>query len=156
MNYQCKCGCDNMFIEKKGNNTGLYCSKCGKWIKWLNKNELRAFEHEQKEKEISKTIDNNLNNVYSNTNININNLNIVNNLNDFIDFLKDGNQYEMKAEYLLPTVIGDMLKQGSAKVKVLPTSDKWFGVTYKEDKDYVIESFRKLIDAGVYKAKLFD
>lgn len=89
MNYQCKCGCDNMFIEKKGNNTGLYCSKCGKWIKWLNKNELRAFEHEQKEKEISKTIDNNLNNVYSNTNININNLNIVNNLNDFIDFLKE-------------------------------------------------------------------
>ncbi len=74
----------------------------------------------------------------------------------FVDFLKDGNQYEMKAEYLLPTVIGDMLKQGSAKVKVLPTSDKWFGVTYKEDKDYVIESFRRLIDAGVYKAKLFD
>ena len=35
MNYKCKCGCTNMFIEKKGNNTGLYCSECGKFQKWL-------------------------------------------------------------------------------------------------------------------------
>lgn len=73
----------------------------------------------------------------------------------FIDFLAAGNAKEMKSEYLLPTVIGGMLKEGSATVKVLKTTDKWFGVTYKEDKDYVIDSFKKLIEAGVYKEKLF-
>lgn len=72
----------------------------------------------------------------------------------FIDFLGQ-HSTEMKAEYLLPTVIGGMLEEGSATVKVLKTTDKWFGVTYKEDKDYVIESFKKLIEAGVYKEKLF-
>lgn len=38
---------------------------------------------------------------------------------------------------------------------MLDSSDRWFGVTYKEDKDYVIESFGKLIDAGVYQEELF-
>lgn len=74
----------------------------------------------------------------------------------FIDFLAAGNANEMKAEYLLPAVVGDMVKAGTATVEVLPTTDKWFGVTYKEDKQYVIDSFKKLIDAGVYKKKLFD
>ena len=87
MNYQCKCGSTEMFIGQSGNNRGLYCSKCGKWIKWLNKNELKLFEHEQKEKEISKTISKNLKNIYKNANISIDNLDIVNNLNEFIDFL---------------------------------------------------------------------
>jgi len=73
----------------------------------------------------------------------------------FIEFLAAGNATEMKAEYLLPTVIGDMLKAGTATVKVLKTTDKWFGVTYKEDKDYVIESFKKLIADGVYSERLF-
>ena len=73
----------------------------------------------------------------------------------FIDFLVSGKSTEMKAEYLLPTVIGDMLKEGTATVKVLKTTDKWFGVTYKEDKDYVIESFKNLIADGVYSEKLF-
>ena len=73
----------------------------------------------------------------------------------FVEFLAAGNAKEMKAEYLLPTVIGDMLKAGTATVKVLKTTDKWFGVTYKEDKDYVIESFKKLSADGVYSEKLF-
>jgi hypothetical protein len=76
--------------------------------------------------------------------------------NGFIEFLANGNAKEMKSEYLLPTVIGDMLDKKTAKVKVLKTTDKWFGVTYKEDKDYVIESFKAPIDAGVYKKKLFE
>ena len=88
MEYQCKkCGSSNMFIEQVGNNIGLYCESCGRWQKWLNKNEIRAFEHGQKEKEISKTVDNNLKNIYQDTNINIDNLDIVENLNEFIDFL---------------------------------------------------------------------
>lgn len=44
--YKCsKCGCEKMFTEHNGNNTGLYCSACGKWIRWLSKDELRAFNH---------------------------------------------------------------------------------------------------------------
>ena len=60
-----------------------------------------------------------------------------------------------KAEYLLPTLIGGMLREGKCTVKVLETSDKWFGVTYKEDKEAVVESFRKLIKDGVYGEELY-
>lgn len=43
-----KCGSTDLYTDQKGNNTGLYCSDCGAWIKWLSKEELRAFEHSQK------------------------------------------------------------------------------------------------------------
>ena len=49
-----------------------------------------------------------------------------------------------------------MLKDGRASVKVLPTPDKWFGVTYVEDKDSVVEAFRQLTAAGVYGGRLWD
>lgn len=39
-----KCGSKDFHLEIKGNNTGLYCNKCGKWIKWLSKGEIRVFE----------------------------------------------------------------------------------------------------------------
>ena len=39
--FECKCGSKEIFIEKSGNNTGLYCADCGKWITWLNKDQLR-------------------------------------------------------------------------------------------------------------------
>ncbi len=61
----------------------------------------------------------------------------------------------LKAEYLLPTHIGGLLRDGKYTVKVLETKDKWFGVTYKEDKEFVIQSFRKLIMAGVYREELY-
>ena len=48
-----------------------------------------------------------------------------------------------------------MLKKGDVTVKVLTTHDKWFGVTYKEDKEVVVKSFKELIDNGVYKEELF-
>ncbi len=73
----------------------------------------------------------------------------------FIQFLANGNATQMKSEYLLPTIIGDMLNDGRAGVKVLPTEAKWFGVTYKEDTDGVINAFKKLTDDGVYSAGLF-
>lgn len=44
-----KCGSIALHTEVKGNNTGLYCDDCGAWIKWLGKDELRAFEHSKKE-----------------------------------------------------------------------------------------------------------
>ena len=62
----------------------------------------------------------------------------------------------LKAEYLLPIYIGQLLQQGKVSVRVLETRDKWFGVTYREDKPAVVESFRQLISGGVYKEKLFE
>lgn len=44
-----KCGSTDLFTKEKGNNVGLYCADCGAWIKWLNKNELNAFEHSKSE-----------------------------------------------------------------------------------------------------------
>ncbi len=61
----------------------------------------------------------------------------------------------LKAEYLLPIYIGQLLREGRVSVRVLETRDKWFGVTYREDKPAVVESFRKLIDEGVYSVPLF-
>lgn len=62
---------------------------------------------------------------------------------------------ELKKEYLLPTIIGDLLKKGKAEVKVLESQDQWFGVTYIEDKASVIASIRNLIEEGVYPKNLF-
>lgn len=47
MDRKCKCGCTSFFTEVHGNNTGLYCTNCGKWQKWLTKNEVRLFNHEK-------------------------------------------------------------------------------------------------------------
>lgn len=61
----------------------------------------------------------------------------------------------LKAEYLLPIYIGQLLRERKVSVKVLETNDKWFGVTYREDKPAVVASFRELIEDGVYEPKLF-
>lgn len=61
----------------------------------------------------------------------------------------------LKAEYLLPIYIGQLLKENRVTVQVLETGEKWFGVTYREDKPAVVESFRQLIDKGVYSTPLF-
>ncbi len=68
----------------------------------------------------------------------------------FKNFLKNLPEGNLKAEYLVPIVIGDYVKEGKADVEVLPTKDKWFGVTYQEDKYIVKEAFQKLVADGVY------
>lgn len=73
---------------------------------------------------------------------------------EFEIFLQE-NTDPMKGEYLLPIVIDKLLQAGEVTVKVLETQDKWFGVTYQEDKELVIRSFRKLIEDGVYAADLY-
>lgn len=70
----------------------------------------------------------------------------------FLDTI-EGN--ELKAEYLLPTIVGDLVTEGRAEVTVLDVADKWFGVTYKEDKETVVRSFAELVEKGVYNKKLF-
>ena len=74
----------------------------------------------------------------------------------FSEFLRQTDPEDSKAEYLLPSVIDQMLKSGQAVVKVLPTPDKWFGVTYAQDKDSVVEAFRQLTEAGVYGGRLWE
>lgn len=73
----------------------------------------------------------------------------------FSDFLKSNADNYQKAEYLLPTIIGKLLKGRKADVKVLSSKDQWFGVTYKEDKPYVAASIQHLVEKGVYPHKLF-
>ena len=60
----------------------------------------------------------------------------------------------MKDEYLLPNIVDGLLKNGT-EVSVLPTDDWWFGVTYKEDKASVMESFKKLYAEVVYQEELY-
>jgi NDP-sugar pyrophosphorylase family protein len=60
-----------------------------------------------------------------------------------------------KAECLIPNTVGDLIRDGQARVKVLRTNDSWFGVTYRDDRPRVIESVRGLISAGTYPEKLW-
>lgn len=71
---------------------------------------------------------------------------------EFLAGLKEG---DVKSEYLLPRIIDKLVMDGKARVKVLETADKWFGVTYKEDKQAVVESLRKLIAGGTYPERLY-
>ena len=61
----------------------------------------------------------------------------------------------LKAEYLIPIFIGELLEQGKMSVKVLKTNDTWYGMTYHEDVVAVKDSFKKMLADGVYKADLF-
>lgn len=67
----------------------------------------------------------------------------------FIDFLKNTKD-SLKDEYLLPIYVGELINGNKVTVEVLDSPDTWFGVTYKEDKDFVVESFKELIDAKEY------
>ena len=68
---------------------------------------------------------------------------------DFVTFLKArGN--EQKSEFFLPFVIDDLIKSGKKQVRVLVAEDKWYGVTYREDKDAVQSALLKMVDAGEY------
>ena len=74
----------------------------------------------------------------------------------FPAFLEKGiEENPMKCEYFLPTVVDDLEKAGRAEVTVLSSKDKWFGVTYKEDKPVVVEAIRKMKEDGLYPEKLW-
>ena len=73
----------------------------------------------------------------------------------FKEFLQSIPEGEVKKEYLLPSIVDQLIQSGDASVKVLETKDKWFGVTYKEDKESVVLSFKKLIADGVYPENLW-
>ncbi|HIX28334.1 MAG TPA: nucleotidyltransferase, partial [Candidatus Blautia stercoravium] len=73
----------------------------------------------------------------------------------FVNFLAGVKPGEIKKEYLLPAVVDQLIQENKAEVAVLKTHDTWFGVTYQEDKEKVMESFKELVKKGVYKEQLF-
>ncbi len=72
----------------------------------------------------------------------------------FKEFLKVSGQ-ELKTEFYIPTLVNDLIKAGKATCQVLDTPAKWFGVTYADDRQMVVDKIQALVDAGVYPNKLF-
>lgn len=75
---------------------------------------------------------------------------------NFPAFLEKNRDNILKAEYFLPTVVDNLIKAGKADVKVLSTTDKWYGVTYQEDKPVVKQSVRDLVQSGKYPENLWE
>lgn len=73
----------------------------------------------------------------------------------FEKFLEKNKDNLSKCEYFLPFVVDDLLKEGKAKVKVLETKEKWYGVTYKADKEIVVDALKKKTQQGVYPEKMW-
>lgn len=67
----------------------------------------------------------------------------------FLEFAK-ANTEDPKAEYFIPLVVNEMIEDGSMQMEVIPSNDKWYGVTYREDKDEVTAALRGITDAGAY------
>lgn len=75
----------------------------------------------------------------------------------FTTFLEKGLQENpMKCEYYLPSVVSDLLEQERATVAVLESTDKWYGITYKEDKPMVVEAMKDMKAKGIYPEKLWE
>ncbi len=72
----------------------------------------------------------------------------------FSQFLKERGQ-ELKSEYFIPLLVDELINNGEKKVDVLKCSEDWFGVTYKEDKPFVMQRLNALIEAGKYPQKLW-
>ncbi|MGN0150442.1 MAG: NDP-sugar synthase [Clostridia bacterium] len=74
----------------------------------------------------------------------------------FQEFLANAEKDNLKAEFLVPVYMDKLIKNGEITVKMLETNDKWFGVTYKEDKESVANAFKDLYAKGVYKNNLYE
>lgn len=72
----------------------------------------------------------------------------------FVEFLRK-NMGNLKSEYFIPLMVNELITKGKARVKVLDTTSKWFGVTYADDRQSVVDKIQALVDAGEYPAKLF-
>ena len=77
--------------------------------------------------------------------------------NRFSKFLDENlEKNPLKCEYFLPFVVDELLNEGKATVKVLKSLDKWYGVTYKEDKPVVVAAIQAMKDQGLYPEKLWE
>ncbi len=75
--------------------------------------------------------------------------------NRFADFLKKNADNALKCEFYIPFVVDELVKAGKAKVKALDTDEKWYGVTYKEDKQSVMDALKEKTDKGIYPIPLW-
>lgn len=74
----------------------------------------------------------------------------------FLTFLdRDLVKNPLKGEFFLPFAVNELLEEGKADVRVLPTQDRWYGVTYKEDKEQVVEALREMKKQGLYPQGLW-
>ena len=73
----------------------------------------------------------------------------------FPEFLRRNAGRLLKAEFLIPEVVGELLREGRARVKILPTKEHWFGVTYPQDRSLFRSAIFELVDAGVYPRDLW-
>ncbi len=73
---------------------------------------------------------------------------------DFKDFISE-NGMDPKSELLIPATLDRYIKKGSIKIKVLMSNERWFGVTYREDKPFVVESIKKMIRKGIYPVRIY-
>ena len=72
----------------------------------------------------------------------------------FVEFLHDeGN--EIRSEYLIPSVVNELIQSGREDVHVLRSASSWFGITYKDDRPFVMREIQKLVDSGTYPKQLF-
>lgn len=74
---------------------------------------------------------------------------------DFVKFFKDNESDLSKCEYLIPDVVFDLIKRKLVTVSVLKTDAVWQGITYKEDKDALVDGLNKLVNDNVYPDKLW-
>lgn len=74
----------------------------------------------------------------------------------FAPFLRRTMDNILKTEYFLPEVVGNLVKAGKARVKVLPTDEKWYGVTYQEDRPLIQTAIKDMIHRGMYPENLWE
>ncbi len=75
---------------------------------------------------------------------------------EFVSFIEDNKNDMSTTEYSLPKAVTKQIRNGNAIVEVLETDEEWFGVTYKEDKQMVVDAINKMIDAGIYSKNLWE
>ena len=74
---------------------------------------------------------------------------------NFVEFLRDDSRDPLKKEFLVPVLIDKLIKQGKAEVEILPTEDKWIGITYQEDTEAARAEFRRMTEEGMYPERLW-
>jgi hypothetical protein len=73
---------------------------------------------------------------------------------EFRNFI-DKHGMDPKSELDIPTSVDKFVKNGEIRIKILMSNERWFGVTYREDKPFVVESIKKMIRKGIYPARIY-
>jgi hypothetical protein len=73
----------------------------------------------------------------------------------FPRFLEENGDNILRVEFFLPEIVGDLIKEGRARVKVLPTQERWLWVTYRQDRPQVQQAITDLIRRGIYPENLW-